>query len=164
MEFLEAHRECGLVGSSIEFVDESYRRLFIYEAPAEHPAIMRALHIENCLIHSGVMIRSDVLRVVGGYREDLQASEDYELFLRIGRAARVATLSEVLTTCVRARRGISVARRKSQQLERLKLQLAHFDGLETASYYGVCRTVASMCCPYGLCERVKASLGNIGRA
>ncbi len=152
---LDSHERCGIVGSFIQFVDMEGAPLFVYRAPGSHGGIARRMRSENCLIHSGVTMRASTLVSVGGYRETCLTSEDYDLFLRMVRASEAAVLPLVLTTCEYNLTGISVARRRKQQRERLSLQMRYFTPAEWAAYYGIARTCVAMVIPHGPVLRFK---------
>lgn len=93
------------------------------------------------------MIRSSALRESGIYREDVPGAEDYELFMRLSRRYELAVLPEVLTYCEYSLSGISIARRRQQQRERLKVQLRYFNPQTPYSFLGIARTLVSMITP-----------------
>ncbi len=159
LEFLEAHPSCSAVSSFVDFVDVRQRLLFRYRAPCTHARILRRLRLNNCLIHSGSMMRASVLRELGVYREDLPGAEDYELFLRMARRYSLAVLPEVLTRCEYSLSGLSVGGRRRQQWERVKLQLRYFDAASPFSFYGVARTLVAMLVPHRAVYRWKTLQG-----
>jgi hypothetical protein len=106
-------------------------------------------------MHPGSMLRASALRDAGVYREDVPNAEDYELFLRLGRRYKLAVIPEVLTSCEYSPQGISVAGRRRQQIQRLKLQLRYFDPLSPFSFYGVARTLLGMVTPQQIVLRFK---------
>ncbi len=146
-ELLEDDQELSLVGSFIDFCSTSGQRLFRYSPPTSREEIAERMRIENCLIHSGVMMRTSSIRKAGAYRSECATSEDYDLFLRMIRIGGAAIIPEALTICEHNERGISVVRRHRQQRERLSLQLRYFAPRVWASYYGVMRTVTAMLLP-----------------
>jgi len=155
VRFLAANPNCGAVSSFVDFVDASQTLLFHYRAPCNHTGILQKLHSNNCLVHSGTTMRASALRDMGHYREDLPGAEDYELFLRMSRCYALAVLPEVLTRCEYSLTGLSVAGRRRQQHERLKLQCRYFDFASPYSFYGVARTLLSMAIPHGAVLRLK---------
>jgi len=153
--YLDRNERCGIVGSFIQFVDMTGAELFVYRAPASHTGIKRRMRSENCLIHSGVTMRASTLASVGGYREACLTSEDYDLFLRMLRKGEAAVLPVALTTCEYNLTGISVARRRKQQRERLSLQMRYFAPADWVAYYGIVRTFLAMAIPHGPVLRFK---------
>jgi glycosyltransferase involved in cell wall biosynthesis len=150
MEFLDAHPGCGAVSSFVDFVDSGQVTLFHYRGPCDHTNIVQRLHANNCLVHSGSMLRVAALRDIGLYREDVPGAEDYDLFLRMARGYELAVLPKTLTRCEYSFHGLTVAGRRRQQRERLKLQLRYFDPASPYSFYGVARTLIAMFVPHAI--------------
>lgn len=96
VEFMDRHPEVGLVGSAAELIDEHSRPFGRIRPPAEDAALRRVLIQRNPFIHSSVFIRRSVLSLVGVYDSNLRDTEDYDLWLRIAQAARLAILPIVL--------------------------------------------------------------------
>ena len=155
IDHLDRNERCGIVGSYIQFVGMDRAPLFVYKAPVRNSDIRRRMHAQNCLIHSGVTMRASVIQQVGGYRENCFTSEDYDLFLRIIRASEAAILPLPLTSCEYNLAGISVKRRRTQQSERLSLQLQYFEPRNWSCYYGIARTCFAMTIPHGPVLRFK---------
>lgn len=153
--FLDANPDCGAVSSFVDFVDHTEVPLFRYRAPCTHHEILKRLRLGNCLVHSGVMIRSRILREVGLYREDVPYAEDYELFLRMSSRCTLAVLPDVLTRCEYSASGLSVKGRQRHQRERLRLQVKHFDPASPYSFYGVGRSLFGMITPHWAVLRFK---------
>jgi len=155
IDHLDRNNRCGIVGSYIQFVGMDRAPLFVYKAPIQNSDIRRRMHVENCLIHSGVTMRASVIHEVGGYREPCLTSEDYDLFLRMIRASEAAILPLPLTSCEYNLAGISVQQRRRQQRERLSLQVRYFQPLHWPCYYGIARTCFAMAIPHGPVLRFK---------
>lgn len=97
--FLDANPDVAMVGTWARIYegDEPSDR---YHRHASMPdALKLFLLFDNPFVHASMMIRTDVLRELGGYTEDpeRQPPEDYELWSRIARSHRVANIPEVLT-------------------------------------------------------------------
>ncbi len=82
-------------------------------------------------------------------------AEDYELFLRFGRRYTLANLPQALTRCEYSFSGLSIAGRRQQQRERLKLQIKYFDPLSPYSFVGIARTLLAMITPHAAVYRLK---------
>ncbi len=150
LQLLENNPDCGLVGSQVDFVDLRGKPLFTFRAPESDRGIRRRMRAENCIIHSAVTMRADVVRAAGGYGPNCLTSEDYDLFLRMLRISDAAIVPQSLTACEYNLTGLSVARRGRQQRERLRLQLRHFQPSSWLSYYGIARTCLAMITPHSL--------------
>jgi glycosyltransferase involved in cell wall biosynthesis len=145
--YLDTNARVAVVSSFVDFVDSDQRFLFRYRAPSRHQEIVRQMHITSCVMHPGCMIRASSLKADGLYREDTPGAEDYELFLRLSKHFELAVIPEVLTRCEYSPNGISIAGRRRQQSQRLKLQLRYFDPQTPYSYYGVVRTLVAFALP-----------------
>ena len=98
VRFMQAHPECGLLGtrSEIWVADEPTERGHFH--PLENPALQFALLFDNYFVHSSVLIPKRALETVGLYSTDplRQPPEDYELWSRIARQYEVRNLPEQL--------------------------------------------------------------------
>lgn len=99
LDFLEANPAVAMVGTWSQIYSGDVPTSRYHRHPASNEALQLALLFDNPFVHSSMMIRSDVLREVGGYCEDKcrQPPEDYELWSRIARQHRIANLPLVLT-------------------------------------------------------------------
>jgi glycosyltransferase involved in cell wall biosynthesis len=97
--FLEAHPDVAMVGTWAQIYSGNMPTQRYHRHPCSSEALKLELLFDNPFVHSSMMIRTDVLRDVGGYCEDRsrQPPEDYELWSRVARQHRVANLPEVLT-------------------------------------------------------------------
>ena len=90
--FLEDNRSHVLVGCSVvDVVDEDGCILYRYDYPSADEDIRGQMLARNCFVHSAVMYRRDVFVRLGGYQERMLA-EDYDLWLRMGMAGKMANL------------------------------------------------------------------------
>lgn len=95
VEFLDAHAEVALVGTQVAPMGARGAGSSL-KLPIGHDAIMSALIAgRHAMAHSSIMVRTDVLRQVGGYWS-LAFGEEYDLMLRIGEVAQLANLDRVL--------------------------------------------------------------------
>ncbi|MEP0824121.1 MAG: glycosyltransferase, partial [Nitrososphaera sp.] len=119
--FLEKNPNYALVGGQVKFVDPNGQELWKERFPTKYEDIKRIMHSRNCFIHPAVMMRTDVLRELGGYSADYPAAEDYELFMRIVKRYSVANLDEVVLVYEVNPFSISIQKRRRQVLSRLKV-------------------------------------------
>ena len=96
VEFLDRHLEVALVGSSVMRIDELGREIKRSTCPTSHAEIVRTLAEYNCFTHPTVMLRKDMLAVVGGYREAYRQAQDYDLWLRLAERYKLANLADPL--------------------------------------------------------------------
>ena len=96
--YLDAHPECGLVGTWAEIWREGARTDRAHRHPSDNSTLKFELLFNNPFVHSSVMIRKSALARVGAYSTDRnrQPPEDYELWSRIAREYEVANVPELL--------------------------------------------------------------------
>ena len=94
--FLCSHPDVGVVGTNIQLIDSSGNRQKVVLFPEAHAQICWSLCFYNPIVHPSTMMRRDVLFQVGGYRMGYPNGEDYDLWRRIAKHARLANLSSVL--------------------------------------------------------------------
>jgi glycosyltransferase involved in cell wall biosynthesis len=155
LRFLEERPGCALVGGQVRFVDAEGRETHKEAFPTEDGAIRRAMRGRNVFIHPAVMIRTQVLREVGLYREGYPAGEDYELFFRLMERYHVANLGEEVVVCQVNPKGISLRRRRAQLLSRLRVQLENFDPRLKESWLGVAKTLGLLLLPWTVVQGIK---------
>jgi glycosyltransferase involved in cell wall biosynthesis len=96
--FLREHPEVVVAGSRVDCIDPEGAILRQFGTEETHEAIDRA-HLAaqgQTIVHPAVMIRSEVLKAIGGYRTEFTFAEDFDLWLRLAEAGRVTNIPEVL--------------------------------------------------------------------
>ena len=95
--FMSAHPEVAVVGAQARFIDQQGAPTGRATAlPESHEAIAKTLLKYCCLCHPTALMRADVLKLVGGYRAQVPAAEDLDLWLRIAEHGRLINLPEPL--------------------------------------------------------------------
>jgi hypothetical protein len=93
--FLDARPEVALVGTQVVPMGSCGAGASL-NLPTRHDAIMNDLLAgRHAVAHSSAMIRTGLLRELGGYWS-LAFGEEYDLMLRIGEVAQLANLESVL--------------------------------------------------------------------
>ena len=95
-QYLDAHPGVGLLGTWARELDPAGREVAILRPPVDDAAIRRALIRKNPMVHSSVMMRRSVLDRAGRYDLSFPVAQDYDLWMRMARIARVANLPELL--------------------------------------------------------------------
>ncbi|WP_146604709.1 glycosyltransferase, partial [Rhodoplanes roseus] len=93
---MEARPALGLLGSWAEKIDADGRPIGQLTPEADPETLVALLARTNPFIHSSLMLRTDLVRRLGGYRAAFEAAEDYDLWLRLAEVAEVANLPEPL--------------------------------------------------------------------
>ena len=95
VKFLDDHPEIGIVGTDIEFINDSGECICDYRAPIlpTSPALIRwTLFFRCCINHPSVMVRKPVYASLGGYITSFNYAEDYDLWLRASKKTQIANL------------------------------------------------------------------------
>lgn len=97
VEYLRAHPEIAVVGSTITLIDSAGTVIREIDYPLTSTEVDRFLIETGCaLAHPTVMARRDAILVVGGYRDLFQHGEDYDLWLRMAERYSLANLPQRL--------------------------------------------------------------------
>ncbi|HLK82280.1 MAG TPA: glycosyltransferase [Xanthobacteraceae bacterium] len=95
--FMQAHPEIGLLGTFAERIDAAGNIVGRLAPPTDPARLAHRLERANPFIHSSVMMRTALVRRVGGYRAAFRAAEDYDLWLRMAEVSGIANLADDLT-------------------------------------------------------------------
>jgi glycosyltransferase involved in cell wall biosynthesis len=136
--FLDEHPEHVLVGGGVVVVDENGREVERLRLPVTDEEIRREILARNLFAHSAVMYRGEAARRAGGYRplsgEDRSdSSEDYDLFLRLGRLGRFANLDDFLIGY--RKHGGSVTRQKLRKMMAKNAHLVRIYGRDYPRFW-----------------------------
>lgn len=96
VSFLLGHPEIGLVGTGASLIDERGEVVARVPVPTTAARIRATLRRAPPFVHGSVLIRREVYERAGGYRTAFQATQDYDLWLRIPRDAGLANLAAPL--------------------------------------------------------------------
>ena len=94
--FLDTHPEVGALGTAVELIDEQGAFLRENYLPVDHESIQARLMLTNSLHHSTLIARRSLMKELGGYDISCRYAEDYELWWRMSRHSRLATLPVIL--------------------------------------------------------------------
>jgi hypothetical protein len=97
VEFLQRQPQVVCLGGSQEWIDEADNLLAVCEA-AEHNDYIQQLALagHTPINHPSAMIRRTAILAVGGYEQQLEPSEDLDLWLKLGEIGELANLKEVV--------------------------------------------------------------------
>ncbi|MBK5961830.1 hypothetical protein CCR97_27005 [Rhodoplanes elegans] len=93
---MTARPSLGLLGSWAETIDADGRPIGRLTPETDPGALVALLQRTNPFIHSSLMLRTDLVRRLSGYRAAFEAAEDYDLWLRVAEVAEVGNLPEPL--------------------------------------------------------------------
>ncbi|WP_284450644.1 glycosyltransferase family 2 protein [Methylophaga thalassica] len=96
--FLSEHPGNVVVGTLSTLIDSDGDEIGPFGKWVKHDEIDSA-HLSGhggAIIHPSVMIRTDALRCVGGYREEFKSAEDIDLWLRLAELGKVTNIDKRL--------------------------------------------------------------------
>jgi GT2 family glycosyltransferase len=113
---LEADPRIGALGTHVEVIDQVGRPIRSFTPPADHDTLDAHLitHGSPCFWHPSVMMRTDLLREIGGYSEAYPYTEDLDLWFRIAEQMRLSVLPETLLKYRVHLASVSVTKRATQ--------------------------------------------------
>lgn len=96
-QWLERHPDVAVLGTAAIRIDPDSRyleRMVSVSAPTD---VAQRLMQGSCpIVHSSVMARTNVLQMLGGYRQQFVHAEDYDLWLRVLEHHQIAILPKPL--------------------------------------------------------------------
>lgn len=94
--FMKQNPSYGAIGTSAHIIDKNGDIIKNANVPNTWFMTKQILRFGNCFVHGSMMIRKDVYLRAGGYREAFSVGQDFDLWLRISRLAKLKNLRERL--------------------------------------------------------------------
>lgn len=95
--FLQSHSEIGVLGASVQLVDDSGKLGRLKTFPLRPGLVAWSMVFFNGLAHSAVVMRRATWEAAGRYAPEMKhGAEDYDLFVRAMQIARLENLPDVL--------------------------------------------------------------------
>lgn len=110
----DADADLQLLGSAGLAIDSTGRVLGAMEVPLDDHELREAFSTRNPVLHPTAMFRTQAARRLGGYRRAFTFAEDYDLWLRLSEAGRLANLDAPLVK-LRTHSGQTSKTRRDQQ-------------------------------------------------
>ena len=98
VKFLETHPEYILVGAGQIRIDEKGNERIRYLFPETDEQIRKVILLNNPFAHTSVLFRKNAWKNAGGYDENLDFSEDWDLWMRFGKIGKLYNLQEYVVT------------------------------------------------------------------
>ena len=114
IDFLEKNPDYILVGSSGIIIFEADKKTISWERPTTDEDIRKQMLFKCPFIHSSVIFRKEIVKRIGGYREECKVIEDWDLWMRLGKIGKMYNFPEVFVTNVVHGDNISI--QKNMQL------------------------------------------------
>lgn len=100
VSYLDANPDVVLVGSFAQAIDCNDEEIFSIAYPTEHEKLVNFMPRGNPIIHPVVTMRTDAVRIAGGYSAQLSYAQDLGLWLELVKMGRIANIARPL---IRAR-------------------------------------------------------------
>jgi glycosyltransferase involved in cell wall biosynthesis len=155
VQFLRENPDVVLVAGAAIFRYSDPARTKLYVAPLTNEQIRRALRFYNPLIHPSVAFRISQVIGVGGYSSRFKHSEDYDLFMRLVREGKVASLGDPLVVYDIDPSSISGRNRKKQLLNGVVIKIIYFDAASLHSYLGLVHNLVRIVVPRAWGARIR---------
>jgi glycosyltransferase involved in cell wall biosynthesis len=96
ISYLRSNPNIVVLGTAAWMHQQGGRRLWRVDLPLTPSHIAASIWTRNPFVHGSVMFRTDDALRLGGYREELRCSQDYDFFWRLSEGGRGANLPEPL--------------------------------------------------------------------
>ena len=131
IEFLDANPGYGVVGTNVYDIDEDGRLAQDHDQyPSDHEGFVQEMERWSPLCHSTVMMRREIVRAHGGYRQAYRHCEDYDLWLRLSLRTRLCSIPEQLLYYRRSPEQVSTRYALQQQTGAAIARLAHLERVQ----------------------------------
>ncbi len=120
--FLNGNLDCSVLGACIETIDENGSPVDVKVPITGKRNVDKHLRYGNILAHGSVMFRKEEYEKVGGYNSKFIVAQDYDLWLRMSKNARIDNLPNVLYRWRINKESIS-AKRKDRQVANVLLAI-----------------------------------------
>jgi glycosyltransferase involved in cell wall biosynthesis len=125
VDFLLDNPAYGIIGCFAHAIDMSDKKLFEIEYPFEDNKIRRIMLRHGPFVHSSVLIRKEILVKIGKYNDSHTYSEDYDLYLNIGRVSKFRNIPKFMVNYRINPLGISRTKYLTQHNEVIKIILKY---------------------------------------
>ena len=98
LDYMRSHADCVVVGCRILSIDEDGDPICRERQGTTHDEIEKILFhgFGGAIPHPTAMMRGEVVKACGGYREEFPVAQDLDLWLRMAEHGRLANLPDVL--------------------------------------------------------------------
>ena len=169
---MEQNPACVAVGTSAELVDEEGDPICIVPAWTDPRRLNDDLlrFGGSALIAASVVMRTDAVRQVGGYRKEFEWTEHKDLFIRLAEVGQLANVPEVLYLYRQLRSSVCYTRQADQRENRQRLMAdacqrrgIPLESIGTGWQAGSPRPMSELACMERWCL-VSMNAGNRGTA
>jgi glycosyltransferase involved in cell wall biosynthesis len=93
--FLSEKKELGLLGSSVEVINENGKKIGFWKYPETHDEISVEMIFNSPFASSSVIFRKDFVKGFR-YNEDVLVAEDYDFYSRLSKNCKMHNLKDIL--------------------------------------------------------------------
>ena len=109
-----------LMGTGAYIIDDESKVTRRINVPVEHKKIINSQNnLTTAIIHPSIMFYKEAIIKSGGYDEQFEVAEDYELFYRIARIGQISNINLPLTLLRKHDQNVSVKKSSKQILNTL---------------------------------------------
>jgi len=102
IEFLENNPDYLLVGGGVIRINEKGKEIVRLLLPERNKNIRKAILQNNCFAHSAVVFKKESWQNAGGYDETLNFSEDWDLWMKLGKLGKYYNFQEYFLIYLKA--------------------------------------------------------------
>lgn len=123
VQFLEENQGIWAVGTSAVLIDNNGEKKTTAKMPSDQQILGYLMMFGNSLIHPSVMMRTEMIRKIGGYSENCMVAQDYDLWIRILESGgQLANLEEELIKLRVHENSVSQTKAQSQIQQAIQIQ------------------------------------------
>lgn len=112
---METDNNYGLIASGMEVIDEKGAVTSVSKSDYTPEKIYSELQFRNCIPHSSVLFKKDLVLNLGGYNQKIKYAQDYALWVRLSQITKINAVNESLIKWRNTERNISNLRKREQQ-------------------------------------------------
>lgn len=123
VQFLEENQEIWAVGTGASLIDHEGKSISSIRMPTSRAQLKYLMTLGNNIIHPSVMMRTEMIRKIGGYSENCMVAQDYDLWIRILESGgQLANLEEELIKLRVHDNSVSQTKAQSQIQQAIQIQ------------------------------------------
>jgi glycosyltransferase involved in cell wall biosynthesis len=123
LDFMKKNPTYALCGTWVKIIDSSGKIIGKQKGPVEYEKIKKQIILINSFIHSSWFFRKDMIMSLGGYSNEMQKAQDYDLLLKIATKFPITNIPEYLCSYSMNHASISFGNNKNQERYAIKARL-----------------------------------------
>ncbi len=131
---IENESVCGLVTCGMEVIDAKGTVTSVKKPGYIPEKIYSELQFRNCIPHSSVLFKKNLVLNLGGYNRKFRYAQDYALWMKLSPIAKVNSINEYLIKWRNTKTNISNLKKREQQETVKKIVTANIRELTGRTY------------------------------